>query len=307
MTYSIVARDETTGHLGIAVQSHFLAVGHPAVWGKAGVGVIASQANVSLDYGLTGLRILESGRSPAQALSDCRARDDSPEVRQVTMLDTAGRIDTHTGRECWDHASHYVRENVAAQANMVASPDIPRKMVETFLATSGNLPHRLLAALDSAEKLGGDLRGRQSSALLIVDGERATAPDDGVLVDLRIDNSPEPLRELRRAYDLKEALQSVWPVIRSAACRGPIAPTPEETENALKVLSVAQSVYGPGNLEPTFWTAMALARANRTAESQRLISEISQGHPGWRELYTGMLRRGPSATSKATARSRDET
>jgi uncharacterized Ntn-hydrolase superfamily protein len=292
MTYSIVARDEVTGRLGIAIQSHFLAVGHQAVWGKAGVGVIASQANVSLDYGLTGLHLLESGELPSAALRDCQARDESPQLRQVAMLDAAGRVETHTGRACWDHAAHHVQGSVSAQANMVASPTIPRAMVEAFLTTTGSFPRRLLAALDCAEALRGDLRGRQSSALLVVDGRRVSAPDDGVLVDLRVDNSPEPLRDLRRAYDLKEALELVWPVIRGAACRGPIAPTAEETEMALDVLSSAQEVYGPANLEPTFWMAMALARANRLVESERLISEISQSRPGWRELYDGMRERG---------------
>lgn len=291
MTYSIVARDSATGHLGIAVQSHFLAVGHQAVWGRAGIGVIASQANVSLDYGLTGLQLLEAGEPPAAVLRECQARDVTPEVRQVAILDATGQVEAHTGRECWDQASHHVQEGVSAQANMVASPAIPRAMVETFLTTAGSFPHRLLAALNSAEKLGGDLRGRQSSALLVVDGQRVSPPDDGVIVDLRVDNSPEPLRELRRAYDLKETLQLIWPVIRGAACRGPVAPTAEETEVALEVLSGAQKVYGPANFEPTFWRAMALARANRAEESEQLISEISKSHPGWRELYAGMQKR----------------
>ncbi len=291
MTYSIIARDEVTGYLGMAVQSHFLAVGHKAVWGRAGVGMIASQANVSLDYGLTGLELLDFGATPTIALRECRSRDVTAEVRQVAMLDATGNVAAFTGEGCWDNASHHSQRNVSAQANMVANPDIPRAMVRAFLDTSGDLQRRLLAALDSAEALGGDFRGRQSSALLIVSGQRAASPDDGVIVDLRIDNSPEPLRELRRASELNDAVQRVWPVIRGAACRGPVAPTVNETESALRVLSTAQDVYGRENLEPSFWTAIALDRAGRTAEAHKLISTISQDHAGWSDLYTIMMRR----------------
>lgn len=291
MTYSIIARDEATGCLGMAIQSHFLAVGNKAVWGRAGVGIIASQANVSLDYGLTGLQLLDGGETPTTALRECRSRDASPEVRQVAMLDATGRLDVFTGDGCWHNASHHTHKDVSAQANLVASLDIPRVMVETFLRTSGSFECRLLTALDAAEALGGDIRGRQSAALLIVAGERAISPDDGVIVDLRVDNSPEPLRELRRAAELNAALQLVWPVIRGAACRGPVAPTLNETEIALEALSEAQEVYGRGNLEPSFWKAIALARAGRAAESQRLISSISEDHPGWRDLYDSVLRR----------------
>ncbi len=300
MTYSIIARDEVAGHLGMAVQSHFLAVGHKAIWGRAGVGMIASQANVSLDYGLTGLELLDSGETPATALRKCQVRDTSPDVRQVAMLDAGGRVAAFTGEGCWDNASHHSQPNVSAQANMVAHSEIPHVMVETFLSTDGSFEHKLLAALDSAEMLGGDLRGRQSSALFVVNGERKTAPNDGVIVDLRIDNSPEPLRELRLASELNSALQLVWPVIRGAACRGPVAPTPDETESAIEVLSAAQVVYGRGNLEPSFWKAIALERAGRKSESDQLISTISQNHAGWYELYTSILRRGSAAEKSGT-------
>lgn len=291
MTYSIVARDPDSGQLGIAIQSHFLAVGHQAVWGRAGVGMIASQANVSLDYGLTGLEILASGRSAGSALTECLARDENPEVRQVGMVDISGRTAAHTGLECWDYAAHYTIESVSAQANMVAGAVIPRAMVETFMTTTGTFAHRLLSSLEAAEALGGDLRGRQSSALFIVAGELAAPPDDGVITDLRVDNSAEPLRDLRRASEMHTAFARAWPAIRGPACRGRTAPTASETQEAIATLSAVQQVYGDQNLEPSFWMAVALARSGRITESERLIARIAKGNQGWLVLYASMLDR----------------
>lgn len=293
MTYSIVARDVITGELGVAVQSHFLASGHRVPGALAGVGAVATQANVHAVYRTRGLRMMSNGASAEEALAACLADDPMSDVRQVAMLDAHGQTAAHTGSGCWGAASHHADFGVCAQANTVASPAIPKAMVLAFQSSEGPFAMRLLSALDAAEALGGDLRGRQSAAIYVVPGERSGVSDDDAVLDLRVDNDPEPLAQLRIAIRLALVFAPMWRVIRGPACRGPIEPTPEETDEALKVLGAAQREYDSQNLEPTFWRAIALWRASRQREAMAALTKVAQGNSGWRVLFDDVVSRWP--------------
>ncbi|MBX3094937.1 MAG: DUF1028 domain-containing protein [Cryobacterium sp.] len=292
MTYSIIARDADTGQFGVAVQSHFLAVGANVPGLLAGVGAVASQANLRVEYKSDGLRMLSAGASAEEALAACLANDALPEVRQVAFIDSQGRTAAHTGSGCWNAAAHFSKSGVSAQANTVASPAIPEAMITAFETTGGSFAIRLLAALDAAEELGGDLRGRQSAAISIV-GDLASRDAGDTLLDLRVDNDQEPLAQLRRAVDVAVAFAPLWRVIRGPACRGEVAPTPDETEEALLVLDQAQQGYGAENLEPTFWRAVAYWRASQKEEARKLVSWIARENPGWSVLFDDVTSRWP--------------
>lgn len=291
MTYSIIARDTATGQFGVAVQSHFLAVGQMVPGALAGVGAVATQANVRTAYRAEGLQLLSDGASAEEALAACVANDPMSAVRQVAMIDDKGRTAAHTGADCWKSASHYAVDGVSAQANMVASLAIPEAMVVAYQSSEGPFAMRLLAALDAAEVLGGDLRGRQSAAIYIVAGGESDVVDDDALLDLRVDNDAEPLAQLRVAVGLALAFTPMWRAIRGPACRGPVAPTPGETDEALGVLDIAQREYGPQNFEPTFWRAVALWRASRQQEANQAVAEIARENPGWKVLFDDVVSR----------------
>jgi uncharacterized Ntn-hydrolase superfamily protein len=285
VTYSIVARDASTGDMGVAVQSHFLTVGRHVPWGRSGVGVVATQATANPRYGSAGLARMAAGDTAAAALDACLRADDAAQTRQVGMLDAAGATAAHTGSRCWQFAAHQAERDVSAQANMVAGTDIPGAMVAAFRAASGDLADRLLTALDAAQARGGDLRGVQSAAILVVSGARTPQPEDGVLLDIRVDDHHSPLTELRRISRLHRAFGPMLTAMRGPACRGPVPATSAEVEAALAAFSRAQQVYGPQNLEPTFWRAVALARAGRSGESDALVASLAAGNPGWAVLF----------------------
>jgi uncharacterized Ntn-hydrolase superfamily protein len=202
MTYSIVARDEETGELGVAVQSRAFGTGAACAWATAGVGAVATQSFTERRYGPRGLERLAEGRDPRDALDELLAGDDLRELRQVAFLDVTGATAAHTGADCIPHAGHQSAPGVSVQGNMLRSPEVGPAMAETFAATSGPLAERLLAALDAAEAAGGDFRGRQAAGLIVVSGEADERPSVDRIFDLRVDDHPEPLQELRRLHRL---------------------------------------------------------------------------------------------------------
>ncbi|MFQ5434357.1 MAG: DUF1028 domain-containing protein [Anaerolineae bacterium] len=205
MTYSIIARDPETGHFGAAVQTCNLAVGTWVPWAAGGVGVVATQAMAKRRYGTSGLDLMRGGYTAVQALQALLAADPNREYRQVSMIDSAGNIATHTGRCCLPAAGSFVGDNFCTQANMVMQDTVWTAMAAAYQSTEGELADRLLAALDAAQAEGGDLRGKQTAALLVVDKQSEPIP----LIDLRVDHDPNPLIKLRqllqlhRAYDLE--------------------------------------------------------------------------------------------------------
>lgn len=203
MTYSIIGRDEATGELGVAVQSRAFGVGLCA-WARPGVGAIATQAFTERSYGPLGLDLLAADESPADALAQLLRVDEQRDFRQVAFLAADGRTAAHTGAACVPDCGHIAREGVSAQGNMLASPAVWHAAADTFADAEGTLAERLLAALDAAEEAGGDFRGREAAVLLVVSGDPEQKPWEPV-IDLRVDNHAEPLRELRRLYRIAAA------------------------------------------------------------------------------------------------------
>lgn len=204
-TYSIVARDAATGQMGVAVQSCYFAVGTAVPWGEAGVGVVATQAFASADYGPEGLALLRDGIAPREALAQLLESDPGRELSQVALLDARGRVATHTGAACIGAAGHLTNDGVSVQANMMTNETIWPAMLDAYQHGEGDLAARLVAALEAAEAAGGDIRGRQSSALLVVAGERTNKPWHGRLFDLRVEDHPAPVTELARLVRLRRA------------------------------------------------------------------------------------------------------
>lgn len=216
MTYSIVALDEETGELGVAVQTRWLAAGAIVPWVRPGVGAIATQSFVDARYGYAGLELLAAGQSPDAALGELLTADRDPGVRQVGIVDAAGRTAAHTGADCVAAAGHLVGRGVTVQANMMERPTVWPAMLAAFEAESGDLADRLMAALRAAEAEGGDVRGRQSAALIVVPGTPGANPWD-VRFDVRADDSRAPLDELTRLLDLSRAYEALDDALESLA------------------------------------------------------------------------------------------
>jgi uncharacterized Ntn-hydrolase superfamily protein len=266
----------------VAVQSHFFGVGSLVSWAEAGVGAVATQSVIEPAYGPRGLDLVRSGMSAPAALDRLLADDREEEVRQVAIVDRAGRVAVHTGGRCIAEAAHRVAEQVSAQANIMARPTVPDAMVGAFRAASGDLADRLLTALDAAEAEGGDLRGRQSAALLVVAPRASGRPSEDRLVDVRVDDHPDPLRELRRLLELRRAYARVDSGDQLAA-RG-------DSEAALAEYAAAHREQ-PDSIELAFWHGAYLAVVGREDEARSILRGVFDGRAGWAEL----LRRLPAA------------
>jgi uncharacterized Ntn-hydrolase superfamily protein len=205
MTYSLVARDPATGELGVAVQTKAFAVGSVVPWAESGVGAVATQSFSERSYGPLGLELMRAGREPELALAALVTADKRQQVRQVGMVDAEGRAAAHTGERCIAEAGHVTGDGFSVQANMMASSEVWPAMAETLATARGSFAERLLAALDAGEEAGGDFRGRRTAAILVVSAQSSGRPWDDRVIDLRVDDSEEPLVELRRLVLLSEA------------------------------------------------------------------------------------------------------
>jgi uncharacterized Ntn-hydrolase superfamily protein len=266
----------------VAVQSHFFGVGSLVSWAEAGVGAVATQSVIEPAYGPRGLEAMRGGMSAPAALDRLLADDREEEVRQVAIVDRAGRVAVHTGGRCIAEAGHRVAEQVSAQANIMARPTVPDAMVDAFRAASGDLADRLLTALDAAEAEGGDLRGRQSAALLVVAPRASGRPSEDRLVDLRVDDHPDPVRELHRLLGLRRAYARVD--------RGDELAARGDSEAALAEYAAAHREQ-PDSIELAFWHGAYLAVVGREDEARSILRGVFDGRAGWAEL----LRRLPAA------------
>lgn len=274
-TYSIVARDPATGHMGVAVQSHWFSVGSLVTWAEAGVGAVATQSFIDPAYGPLGLQLMRAGKNAKQALAAIIASDPSEAVRQVAMIDAQGNVAAHTGSKCIPAAGHYVGENFSVQANLMLNDKVWPAMQEAYQKTSGDLADKMLAAMDAAQAVGGDIRGKQSAAILIVSGTNTGRPWADRVMELRVEDHPEPLQELRRLVHVHRAYQHMN--------AGDLAVENNDMEKALAEYGAAQKMM-PDNLEMIYWTATSLVNAGRLEESLPLFKKVFAGDPNWAEL-----------------------
>ena len=274
-TYSIVARDPATGQMGVAVQSHWFSVGSVVTWAEAGVGAVATQSFVDASYGPLGLEMMRAGKSAPEALAGLLASDGSREVRQVAMVDSKGRVGAHTGAKCIPAAGHEVGDQFSVEANLMANDKVWPAMAKAFREAKGDLAERMLAALDAAQSVGGDIRGVQSAAILIVRGESTGRPWADTVFNLRVEDSTEPLKELRRLVQLQRAY--------SHASAGDDLTAAGKLEEALKEYAEAARL-APQVLEMPYWQAVALAGNGRMEEALPIFKEVFAKEPHWAEL-----------------------
>jgi uncharacterized Ntn-hydrolase superfamily protein len=272
MTYSIVAVDRPTGEVGVAVQSHWFSVGPLVPWAEPGVGAVATQANVDVAYGPRGLDRLREGLGAAETLAALTAADRLREVRQVAVVDAGGGVAVHTGAECMPFAGHTAGDGFSCQANMMATDRVWPAMAAAFASTPGPLASRLLAALDAAEAAGGDVRGRQSAAIVVAPGggdrwER--------VVDLRVEDHPEPLVELRRLVVLHGAYV--------LAGEGDRLLGEGRTGDAADRYVEAHEL-APDNVELLFWAGLSLVARGDRARGVEWVRDAIDRHGGWRDL-----------------------
>jgi len=281
VTYSIVARDEATGQLGVAVQSHWFSVGPIVPWAEAGVGAVATQASVDPGYGPKGLARMREGTDASAALGACLAEDELRAVRQVAMVDPSGAVAAHTGDECIPAAGHVTGEGFSCQANMMLNDTVWGAMADAYLSAEGDLASRLMAALRGAEAEGGDIRGRQSAAIVVVAAVGTGEPWEDRVVDLRVEDHPNPLDELERVLQIHRAYSHMNEFDRRQEVG--------DREGAWGEVAAAEA-YAPDNVEIKFWKAIALAEAGREDEARDLLEATYLRNPNWAEL----LRRLPA-------------
>jgi uncharacterized Ntn-hydrolase superfamily protein len=292
-TYSIVARDSLTGQMGVAVQSHWYSVGSTVTWAEAGVGAIATQSFIDPSYGSLGLDLMRSGKTARQALDGLLAADPAKDVRQVAMVDAHGDVATHTGARCIEAAGHRTGRQFSVQANLMLNDRVWGAMAEAFEHARGDLADRMLAALDAAQSVGGDIRGKQSAAILIVSPTATGRPWVDRLMDLRVEDSADPLKELRRLVALHRAYGHMN--------AGDLAVEKNDVGKALQEYGTAEGMF-PANLEMKFWHAVALVNAGRVDESLPLFRSIFQHDPNWAILLPRLPASGTLVADSALIR-----
>ena len=282
-TYSIVARDPNTGELGVAVQSHWFSVGPIVAWAEAGVGAVATQSFVDPSYGKNGLDLMRAGKSAPDTLKELLGKDEAKEVRQVAMIDAQGRVEAWTGKNDIQAAGHIVGKNFSVQANLMLNEKVWPAMARAFENTKGDLAERMLAALDAAQAAGGDIRGRQSAALIVVTGKPTGMAWKDRTFDLRVDDSPQPLQELRRLVRLQRAYNHMN--------AGDLAVEKKDNEGALREYSAAEKLV-PDNAEMIYWHAVALVNMGRVDESLPLFRKVFAMDRNWITLTPRLPKSG---------------
>jgi len=291
-TYSIVARDPDTGQLGVAVQSHYFAAGSVVTWAEAGVGAVATQASADPAYGKLGLDLMCSQKSAPDALAGLLAADPMKEVRQVAMVDAHGQVAAHTGQMTIPEAGHIVGDGFSVQANMMLKKTVWPAMAEAYRGAKGELVDRFLAALDAAEAEGGDIRGRQSAAILIVEAKSTGRSWHDTIFDLRVDDAPEPVAEIRRLVAVRRAYIHMR-LGSEAARRGDLDATERE-------FTAAEGLIGD-NPEMRYWHAIALLQLGKIDDGLAILREVGRRDRNWIELTLRL----PDFISRADASLKD--
>ncbi len=280
-TYSIVARDSKTGEMGVAVQSNWFSVGTIVTWAEAGVGAIATQSFVNPAFGPNGLSLLIEGKTADEALDILIAGDEAREVRQLAIVDNKGNTAVFTGEKCVQYAGHIEGNGFTVQANLMASPDVWPAMEKAYNENSKlPLAERMLAALEAAQNAGGDVRGKQSAAILVVAANPSGKVWQDRLVDLRVEDHPEPIKEIRRVLKVHRAYEHMN--------RGDLAVEHGDMQLAMEEYSAAEKMF-PENLEMKFWHAVTLANNGRLEDSLPLFKEIFAKNMNWHGLIPRLI------------------
>ena len=280
-TYSIVARDSVTGDIGVAVQSHWFSVGSVVTYGKAGVGVVATQSLVNPSYGPKGLALMEQGLSPQQALDALLANDNGEMYRQVAFLDNEGNVATHTGSSCIEMAGHKQGKNFSVQANMMLNNTVWDAMANAFENTPGTLQERILTALKAAEYQKGDIRGKQSAAILIVKGHATGNSWEDIIMDLRVEDHENPIKELERLINIHKAYDYMN--------KGDLAMEEGDSQKAEQLYLNAQKLF-PSNLEMKYWYAINLLNNKNFDKAKPILQSIFKEDFNWRTLTARLVK-----------------
>ncbi|MGA2768987.1 MAG: DUF1028 domain-containing protein [Candidatus Bathyarchaeia archaeon] len=281
-TFSIVARDPKSGEMGVAVQSHWFSVGADVSWAEAGVGAVATQSFVNPSYGPKGLGLMRLGKSAPEALKELIAADSGEAVRQVAMVDAKGGVAVHTGKRCVEFAGHRTGDCYSVQANFMLNDRVPPAMAKAFEMTRGDLADRMMAALEAAQEVGGDIRGKQSAAMIVVKAQSSGKPWADRAVDLRVEDHPEPLRELRRLLNVARAYDHMN--------AGDAAMEKNDVESAMKEYAEAMKLAGD-NVEIAFWSALTLAMKGKVDQALPIFKKVFSADKNWVEV----LKRLPKA------------
>ena len=296
MTYSIVARDPRTGELGVAVQSHYFSVGSVVTWARAGVGAVATQSMAEPSYGPLGLELISSGKSSEEALRALLAADQKSEFRQVAMVDSQGRVAVRTGAKCIPFAGHVTGEQFSCEANLMSNGTIWGAMKDAYIANA-NLPlaERLVAALEGGERAGGDIRGKQSAALLVVSPNTSPVNWTGRLVELRVEDHPDPVEELKRLLRLKRGYE--W------AERGDDLLTSQKFEESVDAFARAREL-APEVEELSFWEGISLLESGRIREAGEVLRPLLEREDDrWVQVARSMRQAGMlNATDETLAK-----
>ena len=270
MTYSIVAKCSATGQYGVAIQSHFFAVGN-ACWAKSGVGAVATQAMALIDYGPLGLELMEQGLSATEALQQRLNEDEAPEIRQVAMVDSTGIVATHTGSQTVPAAGLVIGERFSWLANVMWSETVTQAIAESFVNEDGDLARRMLSAMVAGEEAGGDLRGMQSGRILVVSPNKMEKSWEEIVVDVSVDDHPEPLSELSRLLDIHSIYSKLL------------------NDDLDLDLHISDASKFP---EIAFWMGVDLANSGKYEEARKFANIALQQHSGWRELLIRCSKNG---------------
>ena len=283
-TYSIVAKDANTGEMAVGVQSHWFSVGTLVSWGKSGVGVVATQSFVNPSYGPNGIELMENGVSAEEALKQLTDQDEGRDFRQAAMLDVNGSVNAFTGEKCIESAGHFVGENFSVQANMMLNDKVIPAMKKAFQDNS-NLPlaERIIKVFEAAESVGGDIRGKQSAALIVVGAEKTSNVWEDKKIDLRVDDSSNPIKEIKRLLKVHRAYEHMN--------RGDLAIEENDMEKALSEYGKAQVLF-PENHEMSFWKAIALLNNGKKDAARPILKKVFKENSNWKKLIYRLPKSG---------------
>lgn len=277
-TFSIVAKDTVTGEMAVGVQSHWFSVGSIVSWGKSGVGVVATQSFVNPAYGPEGLDLMANGLSAEQALTQLVEKDEGRAFRQVAFLDANGSVAAFTGDKCVEAAEDLQGRNFSVQANMMLNDKVVPAMAEAFIKYSEySLAERVVEVMKAAQEAGGDIRGKQSAALIVVGPEKTSKSWEDKKIDLRVDDHATPIMELERLLKVHRAYEHMN--------KGDLAVEANDMDKALQEYGAAEKMF-PDNLEMKYWKAVALANSGRMDEAKPIFEKVFAEDENWKEMTT---------------------